>query len=97
MHAAIQLFFTNPTLNNKITTTKNFTKNSLLQSILEGVNAILPFVKMDNFARLWWYCATILLWWLVLITPIHADTMVDPLKIFWVLTNSSYLGMYTNT
>lgn len=50
---------------------------------------------MYSFVRLWWYCATILLWWLVLISPsIHADTMVDPLKIFWVLTNSSYLGMF---
>lgn len=37
----------------------------------------------------------ILLWWLVFVTvPANAAAMVDPLNIFWVLTNSSYLGMY---
>lgn len=68
------------------------TSTIIVEIVFGVVNEIMPLAKM---ARLWWYCATILLWWLVLVTPIHAAAMVDPLKIFWVLTNSSYLGMFT--
>lgn len=38
-------------------------------------------------------CLTTILWWLVFDQFQAAVIMVDPLKIFWVLTNSTYLGM----
>lgn len=74
--------------------TKSTTKSTsatTIKIVFEQLEDIMPLAKM---ARLWWYCATILLWWLFFVTPIHAAAMVDPLKIFWVLTNSSYLGMF---
>lgn len=40
-----------------------------------------------------WSCLTTILWWLVFDQFQAAVIMVDPLKIFWVLTNSTYLGM----
>lgn len=46
-----------------------------------------------------WSFLTTILWWLVFDQFQPAVIMVDPLKIFWVLTNSTYLGMspYTVT
>lgn len=53
-----------------------------------NINAI------EQFARiiLLWSCLTTILWWLVFDQFQASVIMVDPLKIFWVLTNSTYLG-----
>lgn len=51
-------------------------------------NAIEPFI------RAFCVCSSLtILWWLVF--GQFNTVMVDPLKIFWVLTNSTYLGMWT--
>lgn len=80
-------------LQKAITNTVLLFQSSLIHTI-NCVHAIEESSKMGNFLRLLWYCAMALLWWLAFVIPINADAMVDPLNIFWVLTNSSYLGTY---
>lgn len=85
-------------INNNTTTIKIPVHHPVVQlklDVAQCVHAIATSITMEYFVRLWWYCAMAMLWWLVFVIPINADAMVDPLKIFWVLTNSSYLGMYT--
>lgn len=43
------------------------------------------YLNNESFIQMWW--------WLVLVFSLKV--MVDPLKIFWVLTNSTYLGKYS--
>lgn len=43
------------------------------------------YLNNEIFIQMWW--------WLVLVFSLKV--MVDPLKIFWVLTNSTYLGKYS--
>lgn len=47
-------------------------------------DANIKYLNNEIFIQMWW--------WLVLV--FFLKVMVDPLKIFWVLTNSTYLGKY---
>lgn len=64
-------------------------KSSSTSSSSSKINAIEQFAGIICL----WSCLTTILWWLVFDQFQPAVIMVDPLKIFWVLTNSTYLGM----
>lgn len=82
---------TRRTLNPTMTTATFRTSNSLSSSSSSSKrNAIGQFAGIICL----WSCLTTILWWLVFDQFQAAVIMVDPLKIFWVLTNSTYLGMF---